>query len=126
MHQEEASTLLQSRQDLYLYKQAKAVEPHYGNSQKDISELELFSGFAVNPFSKATLNEWTLGNVKLILTYFKNTSLCAVVERAPAFGRKLFPFLITMLLAVEEERIKEAMEKTVSFVYYFSLLNFLI
>lgn len=119
VHLQQCATLLETRKDLNLFKQSSplAVESSSSSSvdsQKNISELELFAGFAVNHFSKATFDSWVQGNAKTMLSYLDNTSFYPVVEKAPEFGRQLFPFLVTMILGLEEDRVKHAMEETVS------------
>lgn len=121
VHLQQCATLLETRKDLNLFKQSSplaAVESSSSSSsvasQKNISELELFAGFAVNHFSKATFDSWVQRNAKTMLSYLDNTNFYPVVEKALEFGRQLFPFLVTMILGLEEDRVKHAMEETVN------------
>lgn len=116
----ESAELLKSRKDLIIFKDAHIAPDLNGElePEKYVTELELFAGFSVNQFSKATFNDWIQRNVKLMLAYFNVPWLQKVVEREPSFGVKLFPLLISMALSLNEEMIKDAMGETVSIQSY--------
>lgn len=104
-----------ARKDLHLFKHAKLTDQSNNHSQKDISAQQLFSGVTVKQFSRMTFNEWIQTNIQTLLAYFQKTFLYPVVQVEPEYGIKLFPFLVSLALSLEEDRVKDSMEEAVSF-----------
>lgn len=113
VHQPEAENLLKSQPDLYLFKQSSGPVKNLFEIASKASELEMLSGFTVSPFLTLTVDEWIQRNALSMLTFLNNQCLFKVVEKDVSFGRKLFPLLLSTILAMENDLTNRALEETV-------------
>lgn len=113
LKQEEASSLLLSRLDLMIFLQVTGSDDKFFDTQTDVYNVELFSEFTVNPFSKNTVDEWLQKNALSVLSYLSNTCLYRVVQKNPSFGRTVLPLLVTIVLSLKCETTNAAFGETV-------------
>lgn len=97
VYQKEAETLLQRRSDLFVFKQVQEPVPLFFQNVSDMSERELFVGFAVDRRANISATEYINGNVKLFLKFFKNSFLFPIVEKEVKFPLANVDFRIIIL-----------------------------